>query len=174
MNPRSSLNRRVELAANCVIVVACLVIGYNFIRSHFSPATRAVSTIKAGSRLNLPAVDWASQEKTLVLALRQGCHFCAESAPFYQRLARAAANSPKVHLMAVLPGDVPADASYLNGLGVKIQDIRQADLGWLQLPYTPTLAVIDRDGVVRDVWVGKLSDSREKQVMKRLGLADVQ
>ncbi len=56
-------------------------------------------------------------------------------------------------------------------MGDPTGDIHQADLASLKVPYTPTLLVLDRSGVVKDVFVGKLSADKEGQVLSRLGLA---
>jgi len=56
----------------------------------------------------------------------------------------------------------------LESLGVPIRDIRQATLSSLKISATPTLLLLNREGVVKDVWVGKLSGSREKEVLRRI------
>jgi hypothetical protein len=100
--------------------------------------------------------------------LQAGCHFCSESAPFYQRLARETAQKSGVHLVAVLPQDVAEGSKYLNSLGVPIEDVRQAQLDALGVSGTPTLILIDGKGVVMKSWVGKLSGDREAEVLDQL------
>jgi hypothetical protein len=173
---KSRWTRRVEVSANVVIVVTGLLFALNYFRPGLFSRSAGPQpvTISTGAKLDLASVDWSAHDKTVVLALREGCHFCAESVPFYQRLTKAMAKAPQTHLFAVLPGD-PADSKqYLNGLGVPVpvDDIRKHDLGNLKVPYTPTLLVLDRDGVVREVFVGKLSAAKETEVLNKLGLAE--
>ncbi|MGH9932156.1 MAG: hypothetical protein ACREA9_23385 [Pyrinomonadaceae bacterium] len=42
--------------------------------------------VQPGTKFSLTGIDWAKNGKTLVLAVSDKCHFCSESAPFYQRL----------------------------------------------------------------------------------------
>ncbi len=113
-------------------------------------------------------MDWAKSNRTLLLVLQEGCHFCSESAPFYQRLARETAQLSGVHLVAVLPQDVAEGTKYLNSLGVPIQDVRQARLDAMRVAGTPTLILIDDKGVVTNSWVGKLSGEKEAEVLNQL------
>src|SRR5205085_12578264 len=41
-----------------------------------------------GSTLSLAGMNWAKNKQTRLLVLRDGCHFCSDSAPFYQRLVK--------------------------------------------------------------------------------------
>src|SRR5437867_3450048 len=100
-----------------------------------------------GGKVSLSDVDWAQNHKTLVLALQRGCHFCAESAEFYQRLAQVAATKG-VKLIAVLPQPATEGRDYLNTLAVPITDIRQAALNSLNVSGTPTLILVDDKGQV--------------------------
>ena len=169
--PKSPLTRRVELFANVVIVFCGLLFAVRYFMPGLFAGNTAPVTIAAGAKLGLPAVDWSAHDTTVVLAVREGCHYCAESAPFYQRLTKALGQSGKVHLVTVLPGEPAQSEKYLAGMGIPAGDIRQADLASLKVPYTPTLLVLDRSGVVKDVFVGKLSAEKEAQVLSRLALA---
>ena len=42
------------------------------------------------------------------------------------------------------------------------------DFSKIKVPGTPTLLLVDDQGKVLDVWVGKLDESREKQVLASL------
>jgi hypothetical protein len=172
--PKSRWTRRIEIAANVVIVVTGLLFAVNYFRPGLLSLKSAPApvTIATGAKLDLASVDWSAHDKTVVLALREGCHFCAESVPFYQRLTKAMAKSPQTHLIAVLPGEPDQNKQYLNGLGVPVDDIRKHDLADLKVPYTPTLLVLDRTGVVREVFVGKLTAAKETEVLSKLGLAE--
>src|SRR5580698_8078474 len=163
-NAKSTWTRRIESYANVVIVVCGLAFAARYFMPGLFAGNSAPPVIAAGAKLSLPSVDWSAHQETVVLAVREGCHYCAESAPFYQRLTKALGKAPNVHMVAVLPGERSESEKYLAGMGVPVSDIRQADLASLKVPYTPTLLVLDRSGVVRDVFVGKLSADKEGQV----------
>src|SRR5260370_34427665 len=101
---------KLELTANIAIILVVGLIAIKILKPELlSPrdkATHQEQSISAGAKLALPAGDWSSHEKTVVMVLREGCRFCSASAPFYQKLAHAAEKSPGVHLMAVLPQDI--------------------------------------------------------------------
>src|SRR3989442_15850633 len=120
----TGIGRKIELAANIAIIFAVVLIAIKILKPDLlSPKEKAAHqepSISAGAKLALPAADWSSHEKTVVMVLREGCRFCTASAPFYQKLAHAAEKSPGVHLMAVLPHEIPQGKKYLDTLGVPV------------------------------------------------------
>jgi hypothetical protein len=74
-----------ETATNIGVIVGVIFVGILLYRSH---APGPGLSLKKGDRLpQLPDYAWSSSPRTLILAVRDGCHFCEESAPFYQKLA---------------------------------------------------------------------------------------
>jgi hypothetical protein len=170
----TGITKKIELVANIVIVACGLFFAVRFFFPHLLSFSNSgdTETIATGSKLGIHPAGGFSHDLNLVVAIRQGCHFCAESAPFYQRLAGLAKDSQKVHLLAVLPQDVAQGRDYLKKLGVPLAEIQQADLPAMKVRYTPTLILVDRAGAVRKVWVGKLSARREVEVLQELGLSN--
>ena len=122
----------------------------------------------AGSQISLPGINFSDTDETVVLALSDKCHFCTESAPFYQRLTQELAASKKVRVVAVFPQEVDAGKKYLDGLKVPITDVAQAALNTFGVRGTPTLMVVDKNGTVQQTWVGKLTPERETEVLSRI------
>jgi len=121
-----------------------------------------------GSKVELASIDLSKEDKTLLLVLQKGCHFCTDSGPFYQRLAReAAARGGRVKLLAVVPHDAEEGRKYLGELGVTVERVAQSSLRKLDVTGTPTLILLDR-GKVSDVWVGALTPDREAEVLGKL------
>lgn len=168
------LLKRTELLANITIIVLALLLGGVIVKKYLLPggeaadARRADPRIPAGTKATLPGVDWAKNGRTLVLVLSRDCHFCTESAPFYQRLTRETAGRPDVHLVAVFPQEVSEGRKYLDGLNVSIQEVRQASPSSTGAGGTPTLILVDGSGVVQNSWVGKLAAPEESEVLNRL------
>ena len=165
----SSFYKRVELLANLAIVLLAVVIGTVLVQRFFhrESASSKPPAIAAGVQVTLPGVDWKQNHKTLLVAIQQGCHFCTDSAPFYQRLVDAA-DRKGVRLVAVLPQSTDEGRRYLTTLGVHIADVRQAPLSSLQVSGTPTLILVDENGRVSAAWVGKLPPDKETEVLGRL------
>jgi hypothetical protein len=179
-----NLYRKAEFCANIAIVVVAVLLGVVLIKN-LLPARSTVATtaVLASQRsaTDAPApsapahnvavsdVDWAKNGRTLLLVLQAGCHYCTESAPFYQRLvqeAQAAGNG--VQLVAVLPQETAEAREYLAQLHVPINEVRQASPGELGVPGTPSLLLVNQAGTVEDTWIGKLSPERETEVLNRL------
>lgn len=135
------------------------------VKNYFLKPARRIQAIPAGTRLSLPNVDWSKRERTLVVALHEDCAYCSESATFYQRLVRETRGNGRVGLVAVLPQEVSQARSYLHGLGLDIDDVRQLPLRSIGVAATPTLALVDSRGIVVQSWVGKLSASKESEVL---------
>ena len=116
----------------------------------------------AGTVLNNLGVDWKSSGHTVALVLNRTCHFCSESAPFYQRLVREV--SDDAPLVAIFPHDVASGQSYLDSLGIRTSRV----YGPITLPWlmsTPTIMVIDRQGKLEKAWVGRLGPQQETEVL---------
>lgn len=168
----NTLAKKIELLANVAIIVVALVLGAVLVKRYLLPQPAdsgppANARIEPGTKLSLPGVDWGRSDKTLLMALSTTCHFCTESAPFYQRLARAA-EAKGINVIAVLPQPESESRQYLSGLAIPISDVRQATLGALGVSGTPTLILVDDKGQVASSWVGKLQSDRESEVAAAL------
>jgi hypothetical protein len=170
------IRRSVEVCANLAIIVVAIAVVAVLVRSYLFP-TSAVGPTQTqqrpggpskGTKLEVSGVDWSQSGTTLVLALQKGCHFCTESAGFYQRLAQQASGQKGVRLVAVFPQSPEEGKSYLDSLKVPIGDIRQSSLPGLGVSGTPTLILVDSKGVVKQSWVGHLPPEGETEVLRLL------
>jgi thiol-disulfide isomerase/thioredoxin len=166
----SNVYKKAELFANVAIIIVALLIGVVVVKRFLFPSQphRPDKLISVGAKMPLPDMDWAKNRQTLLLVLAQGCRFCAESAPFYQRLAKEALGHNDVQLVAVLPQSPDEGRKYLNDLNVDIKEIKQAELASLQVTGTPTLILVDGQGLVTQAWVGKLPTEEEADVLRSL------
>jgi thioredoxin-related protein len=165
------LNKRLNLAVNLAIIVVLVLIGIVFAKNLLTARSTTQHRdyrVPAGSKISLAGVDWASNEETLLLVLEKKCPYCAESAPFYQQLAREAGQKDRVRLMVVLPQDISEGKEYLNSLNVPINEIRQSSLEVLGVKGTPTLILVNKKGEVMQSWAGKLPPEQETEVLKRI------
>jgi thioredoxin-related protein len=168
----NKLNKKIELAVNISILLVVILIGVFFVKNYLlSPRSTPEAVdyrIPAGTKVSLPDIDWAQNGQTLLLALKKGCRFCAESAPFYQRLASETAVKSRVRLVAVLPQEVNEARQYLSNLNVPIDEVRQAKLDTLGVQGTPTLILVNGKGEVMESWAGKLPVEEETELLRRL------
>jgi hypothetical protein len=177
MNERN--HKKLDDLFKAGIIIFAVLIGYFIGRNSVTdssvvgagPATHMNGTPVSepiGHKLPLPGVDWDRNQRTLVLALQTTCHFCSDSRSFYQTLVRERAKFGNTRFVAVLPQTVEESRSYLNELGVSVDDIRQGSLSGIGVRGTPTLLLVDRSGVVSQVWAGRLQKSGEEEVLDRL------
>lgn len=166
--------RKIEAAANVAIIVLVALFGWMVLRDSFvrpSPpsATSQPTGPKVGLNLSqtpLKDVNWTENKTTLVLGLQTTCHYCTESGPFFQKLALAAAGRTKI--VAVLPQSVDQSKEYLSKLGVHVDEVRSAPLASINVSGTPTVLLIDGKGVVKNVWVGKLPEAQQTEVLNAI------
>ena len=171
--PGAIVSGVLEIAANLATLVAAVVLAVVLLRSYGRPIRVAppgnsrpvnpAGLVTAGSDMSkrIPAVDWHANGRTLVLVLFTRCHFCTESAPFFRRLREKTGSNVKV--LAVFPQPVAESERYLSGEGLQFDDVRQAPVGKTRAAGTPTLLLVDHDGVVRRTWVGKLTSHKERE-----------
>ncbi len=181
MKGASRGSKKLEVLANIAVIVTSLVLCSALARRYFfsgnkqtvaattSPAygnTPSRRTPQPGTRISLPGIDWNKSARTVVLALSTTCHFCTESAPFYQNLAQQKPGN--VSLIAVFPQPVQDSRNYLNKLGVRTTDVVQSSLSSIGASGTPTLLLVDNNGSITASWVGKLSDSEAASVIEQI------
>jgi hypothetical protein len=175
---KADLVANLGLVANVSIIVTATLLSVVLVKQFLLPKSIAVPAaaavnsapqkppqverIQPGAKFSLSGIDWAKNGKTLVLAVSKTCHFCTESAPFYQRLTK---EHGKTALVALLPQPVSDGKTYLDQLNVQVDGIHQASLNTMGVRGTPTLLLIDQDGVVANTWVGKLAADQEAEVI---------
>ena len=165
--------KRIELAANVAIIIVAILIAAVFVRTYWLPKSETPhqpgpATIIPGTQLSLSGVDWKANGRTLVLALSTACHFCTESAPFYQRLAQERPKLGNTHVIAAFPQPVADAQKYLADHGVKVDAIIQTSLQSIGVVGTPTVILADDKGAIIESWRGKLSSEKENEVLARL------
>jgi hypothetical protein len=166
------IGRKIEIFANVAIIGVALVLAGTLVRTYILPrpvvnsSVQNAQLIHPGTRFSSQVVDWGKNNQTLVLALSQKCHYCSESANFYKRIVES--HSRDTRLIALLPQDAPTGQKYLQDLGVSVDEVKQASLDSIGVQGTPTLLLVDKDGVVQNVWIGKLSENEESEVLAKL------
>jgi hypothetical protein len=165
-----SFMRRLESGLNVLLMLACLALVGGIAYAHFGPSRSAQSSLAVplkGEKLKISGVEWSNSQRTLVLALSTHCHFCTASGDFYKRL-QAVAAARGVPIVAVLSQPTDEARQYLENLGVSTTVIKQAPLATVSVSATPTLMVVNLEGVVTDSWTGQLSPEFEKEVISKL------
>lgn len=166
---------RLEKTTNIAIVVACIFLVGTLVRNYYLSRNLDLNTpeIAKGTEIKLPLTAAGGQQTaqpTLVLALSKSCHFCGESVPFYQKLAalKNSSSAQKLRLVAVLPDKQDEAEAYLKGNGIAVDSVISMPLTNLGVRGTPTLLLLDGQNKLEELWIGKLTDAQESQVMEKL------
>lgn len=180
-----TFGKKIEIAANISIILVALLgaitLVANFL-SRGSAGPRAVSNVDVslpakppqsisttspavGTQISLPGVVWGSNEQSLLLVLSTRCHFCSESAPFYQRVAKMAQERGKIRLIAAFPQDTTEAKKYLQDLKLPVNRVIQVQLNTIGVRGTPTLILVDKKGMIKNTWIGRLPPAKESEVL---------
>lgn len=124
------MKAKIEVVANLTVVLLALVVGSIFVKDRFFNPRLQVNEVKAGDRLaHLDGLDWGAHDRTLILVLRKGCHFCEDSVPFYQRLlATQREDGSTAALIAVFPDTEEAVKEVIKSQGLDIRALPSVSL----------------------------------------------
>jgi hypothetical protein len=170
-----------EKLANFSAIIVAIVAVAIFLKGTFwqeptqgaarAATERATSDLK-GAKIDLPGAELGTPGvKKVVLSLSVNCHFCEQSAPFYQKLRTLSANGEKFKLIAALPQEPELAEAYLKVRKVQVDRLVSShpliDRG---VSSTPTLLIVGDSGTVEQVWVGLLSGASQREVLAKLGV----
>lgn len=164
-----NLRDKIGIAANVATVILVVLAGTLLVRGNLISGRHKASvpspSVQIGADMkHLPiGVNWSANGRTLLLGLQTTCPYCTESAPFFRKLTAAAVG--KTRTVAVLPQSTDAARRYLDGLGVHVDEIKQASLSGIGVSHTPTLVLVDSSGIVRRAWTGELPSEDEADVL---------
>src|SRR5205085_2453370 len=164
--PRQWIGRLLNI---CLLLTLCIFVGL-LIKRHYSKSKPPI--IGPSARIAISGVDLSKSPRTLVLAVAKDCKYCTDSARFYRRLIEDFATRNDIQIVVLFPESTAEGRWYLNTLGIAIEESHQAHLSSYGIKNVPTLALLDRNGVVNNVWVGKLPPKTESEVMQTLGMQD--
>jgi hypothetical protein len=158
---------------NIAILVAAIVLSTLLVKKFFlRPTQDSNYRIATDARLIIKGVNWADSNRTVLLVLGKDCKYCSESAEFYRRLAAGITTQTNTRLMALFSEKESEAETYLKQLDLPIRELRYVSLSSLGIKSVPTVVLLDRNGVVTDLWVGKLSPLKEADLMSKLKLED--
>jgi thioredoxin-related protein len=157
----------IEIGTNIAIMIVALSAALFFSKNYLLKSDRSRHLIAAGAKLDGEQINWNNSPKNVALVLSTTCHFCKESTRFYRELVREC-NSRQIRTIAFFPQSLEAGRAYLEAEGVSINEVRQAEFKALKVSGTPTLLLVDNNGIVQHVWIGKLTAAKEKEVLARV------
>ena len=171
---KSTLDTVANIAIIVVCVVALSVLVNNFIYPIF-PQRRppgAPPQVEKGEQFEqLKAVVPAGTNRALVVAVSPTCHFCNDSMPFYKKLIdQRNQKGSQVKFIAAVPAEEAKteESKKFADAGAQPDGMVHMDFSSIKVPGTPTLLLVDNNGKVLDVWVGKQDEKGEKDILEVL------
>lgn len=170
----SKWRRNLEVGTNLAVLVSCIVLTVFVIKSRGADPYNApvlTSTIPGGVKAgdSFPAIEgikFDATDRTLILALNTGCHFCEESIPFYKRLpTNRTRTGAGIQIVAIFPNETNEARKFLTAANLEFPVLGGQDFAKLRITGTPTLILLNRDGKVQSVWRGELPVSDQDKVL---------
>lgn len=151
-----------ETVSNILVIVGFIVVGVIFYRAYASDPR-----LRIGDHLpQLTEYAWSSHQHSLLIVVRDGCHYCQESMPFYRKLVRLRDDGhTPVDIVAISPDSRDVATKDLAKNEVDIPVIAPLDLSSLKVSGTPALILVDHSGAVEKCWIGKLDEIGENDVI---------
>jgi len=165
------LNKKLDFLVVFIVVLGMLAAGILFMRAFpVDPdGTIDVAVPRVVEGTHLPALSvyrWNSHSTTLVLALRVGCPYCAASMGFYERLHELEKRRAiTVHLVAIFAEKAEEVKKEMPESLHDLETLAGVDLRELSIRATPTVLLVDANGIARRIWRGQLSPELENQVL---------
>ena len=160
---------KLEKAAYLSIIIVCMLAAYVLIGTmHVGRAnSNTVSTSQMiGKKLSLPSSDWSSARTNLVIAMSSHCRFCLASTPFYRQLADAANKDDSGKTLTVVSTEShDITQGFLMDHKIHVSRIFESSLAGLGIRGTPTILVVNSEGTIKRVYLGKLTAQEEQEVL---------
>ncbi len=174
--PTPKTRSALDTVANIAIIVVCVIAAFILIRNNFFNRPQAGGPrppeAAVGERFDaLRQVVPTGTDRALVMAVSPTCHFCTDSMPFYKRLIdERNQRGSKTKVIAAVPHEEAKaeERQKMASAGVNPDDVVAVDFQNIKVPGTPTVLLVDNQGKVLDVWVGKQDSSGEEKILKTL------
>jgi hypothetical protein len=139
------------------------------VRFHFLGDPSEVSPKTFQIPMLSPGYDWSQRSYTAVVAIRDGCHFCEDSAPFYRHLVSMEQRGEiKAHIIFVLPDSESIGKLDIPENAVGTQVFYKVPLKSLGVTGTPTILLVNNSEQIVRVWRGELSQHEENRAISFL------
>lgn len=174
------MDRKLQTATAIAFFALCVVGTAVGIKALFAPPAPTIQTVTntgtrqpppapptyaVGEKIALAGVDFRAAEQTLLLVVRKGCRYCDESMPFYKQLGDDAAIAKRTRLVLAAPDDETVSREELAKQAVRVDQVVKVSAGQLKIRGTPTAILIDRSGAVRQVFIGRLDEAKQQELV---------
>lgn len=164
-----------ETAINIAILLAAVAALAIFVANMFikKPSPNLRLGLEKGKQLApVPNIDYGSSTETLLIAMSTNCLYCRESLSFYRQLIETNSRSNSgVHIVALFPNNEKEAVDYVQQNQMNVDIVASVNFSPLKIAGTPTMILVNKNGDVKDFWVGKLSSNEEQKLVDALAAA---
>lgn len=179
MKVTARVRRRLEVITNLAVLLVCLMALVALLRvgatARLSSSRRQpsqLSVLEQGQVFHAASALHITGRPALIVALNTNCHFCAESLPFYRQLKEEPRDATAPPVIMIFPNSRSEVKAFLRGLDSDpLSVFAEQDFAGFGISGTPTVVLLNANGVIRRVWTGKLSADEEQEIMNIAGLA---
>ncbi len=168
----NSLKRNLETAVNITTLI-CIVsliafFGYRWISPQSQQSNYKEDFAEGKTLAEVPNLNEANYEKSVILILNTDCKYCNASLDFYRKLSNTKydVNSRQLTALFLQPEEIVN--KYVKDKGFPIRVIPGADFEKLKIGLTPTIVIIDRQRRIIKSWFGQLKAEQEQEVINNL------
>jgi len=165
--PEETSMSRLERATHICLITLSLVSVAVLLERRFAPppvGSAWTASDLTGKRLTAPGIEWGRAKLNAVLYISTRCHFCADSIPFYERVARAKLPA-RMALLVISMEPAETVKAYLSAKQIDVDGAYQRSPVELRRYGTPTLLLVDSNGIIRRSYVGKLNPTQEQELL---------
>lgn len=155
------ITRSLEFVTNLAVLAAAVTVIFYNVGPRPTPSPSGSPPYSLGDKIKETA-ELKFVGDTFLLATASSCRFCTESMPFYRRLVASGAR-----VIAVTREPVEQNKAYLKSHDVAPAMVLSATANGLDVRGTPTLLLVDAQGVVRGTWRGKQDLKGEADVLSK-------
>ena len=156
------------LTTVAVIIVTALVVEQRWTQHKDSQRRieyEQALTYQPGKVLeDTPELKLSDSRGTLLVGTASTCKFCTASMPFYSKLFTLA-STKGVRVVAFTLEDVEQNRDYFLKHSVTPDKVVSATANGITLSATPTLVLVQPNGMVVRAWTGQLNRSQEEEVI---------
>ena len=121
-----------------------------------------------GSASQLPSSLHDDAAVTVLLFVRSSCDACRQSQPFHQQLAQRFRDDAGIRLRVLVTSPDDDPSAYAMALGIPAHSALRFDTRGSLIRRVPTLVVLTRDGVVREMKEGVLSELDQHALIEKI------
>lgn len=161
--------KRIEFFANAAIIALALLVGYQAGSRYLGWGKRQGVPAQSPVDLVGKRISNSGARPYVVLVLSENCKFCIDSLPFYRAIADAHKQRDRGYeLIAAFPTNVDSGLEFLARHKVTVDSAMTLSQIGAKVQATPTILIADRLGLIRNAWIGHMSDKDQSSVMKAI------